>query len=886
MSQRVADEMRVPLGSDVGYSIRFDNKTSPQTRIKFVTDGILLREVTIDPLLSKYSVVIIDDAHDRSLASDILIGIMKRVLKKRPDLRVVISSATIDADAFMKFFSFSLNSVQDTDDKQNSLRGSRWGDIQKNPAVPDRSSQPRDRDIPTTSEEEVSDREYRSRRRMRRKYGSRKRSRKSSSASLERYPRTENKSRRSDNSETFYRDERRRESTRSHDSQYKLRSHSKNYSRRSRGKRDISSSSSVRQVSPPRFEDFKRLMQERRDMNKQAHPHEESRTSFSSLGNEEPHVKTSAPSSPLCEPVPASSSEMNAATDGFKCCVVQIPGRSYPVDIFYTAHPVADYVRAAVETAIYLHVSEALEIQKRWTEQVEAHGRQNRKPQLGAILIFLAGQEEVDAAVSMLLDRSQTHFPPSLSPASIYPLPLYSALPQNHQIPCFRPAPAHPEAPIRRKIVVATNIAETAVTIPDVTIVIDSCVAKTKAAIPSNGVSSLHVSPASIAACNQRAGRAGRVGPGRCYRLVREKDFFSLMPKQTVPEIMRTSLADVLLSLKVLGVVSLPAFELITPPSPPSFAFALEKLYALGAIDDTAALIEPFGRLLAELPLELELNKLILLSTTSQFHCAEEALIIASMMTVGNPFLPYNALPPPPKDAKTLISARDRLKASKNSFASAEGDFLTMYNIYSAWEARRKKGMGNSDVRKWIESHSLNIHSLERAANIKRQVEHALSCQNIIWEGVTLANAPCNIRGGLCGETGIIDVTPLLKCIAFAFCLNAARYSKEDGCYYFVRNFSGSDSNRGPPMVVSSSFSNFISAKAEHAKVVGGGRWVVFREAMAIGGERAEANMSDVSVIHPEWLHEACPLMYKPLSEILISKAKKTLTAGGTIDIE
>lgn len=104
VAARVADEMRCNLGQEVGYSIRFEDVTSGATKIKFLTDGLLLREALVDPLLSRYSVIMVDEAHERSLSSDVLLGLLKKIRKKRSDLRIIVSSATLQAEDFLNFF--------------------------------------------------------------------------------------------------------------------------------------------------------------------------------------------------------------------------------------------------------------------------------------------------------------------------------------------------------------------------------------------------------------------------------------------------------------------------------------------------------------------------------------------------------------------------------------------------------------------------------------------------------------------------------------------------------------------------------------------------------------------------------------------------------------
>ena len=111
MATRVAEEMRSKLGEEVGYSIRFEDLTSYKTRVKFLTDGLLLREALVDPLLSRYSVIMVDEAHERSLSTDLLLGILKKIRKQRPELRLVVSSATLQADDFLRFFAGDDESV-------------------------------------------------------------------------------------------------------------------------------------------------------------------------------------------------------------------------------------------------------------------------------------------------------------------------------------------------------------------------------------------------------------------------------------------------------------------------------------------------------------------------------------------------------------------------------------------------------------------------------------------------------------------------------------------------------------------------------------------------------------------------------------------------------
>ncbi|XP_024156526.1 probable pre-mRNA-splicing factor ATP-dependent RNA helicase DEAH9 isoform X2 [Rosa chinensis] len=321
VAARVAEEMGVKLGEEVGYTIRFEDATTQGvTMIKFLTDGVLLREMMDDPLLTKYSVVMVDEAHERSISTDILLGLLKKIQKRRPELRLIISSATIQAKSMAAFFQSS-------------------------------------------------------RKRRRRPEGE-------------------------------------------------------------------------------------------------------------ELG-------------PIMEPA-----------------VLSVEGRGFNVQIHYVEEPVADYLRAAVSTVLLIHDQEPM----------------------GDILVFLTGQDDIDAAVQLITEETQNRRKNS---SGLMVLPLYSGLPRADQELVFSPTPRG-----KRKVVISTNIAETSITLEGVVYVVDSGFSKQRFYNPISDIENLVVAPISKASARQRTGRAGRVRPGKCYRLYTEEYFVKEMSAEGIPEIQRSNLVS------------------------------------------------------------------------------------------------------------------------------------------------------------------------------------------------------------------------------------------------------------------------------------------------------------------------------------------------------
>lgn len=289
--------------------------------------------------------------------------------------------------------------------------------------------------------------------------------------------------------------------------------------------------------------------------------------------------------------------------------ILSIQGRQHPVDILYTEKPANNYIQAAVDAALAVHASEPI----------------------GDILIFLPGAEEIDDAVEVLRDHAPAaggsgRWGTSTAKGgtgegdSLQVLPFYSALPVNMQMKVFEPT----RAGVRR-VVVATNIAETSVTIDGIRYVIDSGVTRLPIYDPAKGFGSLVTTLTSKASAKQRAGRAGRVAPGKCLRLMTEEHYYDLLPAQTVPEMQRSDLSWVVLLLKALGVDDILHFDFLSPPAAETMIRALELLYALGALDEACRLTDPLGMTMAEFPVEPCVAKFLV--SAWDFDCIEVKLV-------------------------------------------------------------------------------------------------------------------------------------------------------------------------------------------------------------------------------------------------------------------
>ncbi|WEW57916.1 ATP-dependent RNA helicase [Emydomyces testavorans] len=561
VAARVAEEMGVKVGNEVGYAIRFEDATSDKTLLKYMTDGMLLRELLTEPDLGQYSALMIDEAHERTVPTDIACGLLKDIAKARPDLKLLISSATIDAQKFQKYFD----------------------------------------DAP----------------------------------------------------------------------------------------------------------------------------------------------------------------------------IFNIPGRRYPVDIHYTSQPEANYLAAAITTVFQIHITQGK----------------------GDILVFLTGQEEIEAAEQNLQETARKL---GGKVREMIICPIYANLPSELQTKIFEPTP-----PGARKVVLATNIAETSLTIDGIVYVIDPGFVKENVFNPRTGMESLVVMPCSRASAGQRAGRAGRVGPGKCFRLYTKWAYHNELEANTTPEIQRTNLSSVVLTLKSLGIDDLLDFDFMDPPPAETLIRALEQLYALGALNDHGELTK-IGRQMAEFPTDPMLAKAIL--AADKYGCVEEILSIIAMLGEAS------ALFYRPKDKKIHAdSARARFTIKDG------GDHLTLLNIWNQWV--------DSDFSYvWARENFLQQRSLTRSRDVRDQL--AKLCDRV---EVTIGSAGAN------------NLVPIQKAITAGFFPNAARLQRGGDSYRTVKN----------------SQTVYLHPSSTLFEV--NPKWVIYHELVLTTKEYMRSNMP----LQPEWLVEVAPHYHK-----------------------
>jgi pre-mRNA-splicing factor ATP-dependent RNA helicase DHX38/PRP16 len=346
-----------------------------------------------------------------------------------------------------------------------------------------------------------------------------------------------------------------------------------------------------------------------------------------------------------------------------------IPGRTFPVDIQYSRSPCEDYVDSAVKQVLAIHVSQGS----------------------GDILVFMTGQEDIEVTCDLIEERLRL----LVDPPKLLVLPIYSQMPADLQAKIFDPAP-----PNTRKVIVATNIAETSLTVDGIMYVVDSGFSKLKVYNPKMGMDTLQITPVSQANAGQRAGRAGRTGPGKAFHLYTEQAFKNDLYVQTIPEIQRTNLSNTVLLLKSLGVKDLLDFDFMDPPPQDTITTSLFDLWALGAIDHVGDLTE-IGRTMTSFPMDPSLAKMLITSST-EYSCSEEMLTIVSMLSVPSVF--YR-----PKERQ------EESDAAREKFFVPESDHLTLLHVYTQWRSN-----GYSDG--WCVRHFPHPKALRRAKEIREQL--------------------------------------------------------------------------------------------------------------------------------------------------------------------
>jgi ATP-dependent RNA helicase HrpA len=458
VAERIADELRVPLGEAVGYAVRFSDRSRRDTLVRLMTDGLLLTEIRRDRHLRRYDTIIVDEAHERSLNIDFLLGYVKRILPRRPDLKLIITSATIDPQRFSRHF----------------------GD---------------------------------------------------------------------------------------------------------------------------------------------------------------------AP-------------------------VVEVSGRTYPVEVRYRP---TDEEERDQEEAIADAVDELL------------------REGPGDVLVFLSGEREIRDTADALTGRLR----PDLEI-----LPLYARLSSAEQRRVFRPHS-------RRRVVLATNVAETSLTVPGIRYVVDPGTARISRYSARLKVQRLPIEAISQASADQRKGRCGRTADGICIRLYSEEEFAE-RPRFTDPEILRTSLAAVILQMAAAGLGDVEDFPFLDPPDRRQVRDGISLLQELGALDDRARLT-PLGRKLSHLPVDPRLGRMVL--EAGRLDCAEEVIVIAAALSIQDP----RERPADKREAADQLHAR---------FADERSDFLAYLNLWRYLRERQRE-LSNNQFRRRCRAEFLHHLRVREWQDLVEQLRQA-----------------------------------------------------------------------------------------------------------------------------------------------------------------
>jgi len=456
---------------------------------------------------------------------------------------------------------------------------------------------------------------------------------------------------------------------------------------------------------------------------------------------------------------------------------LSIPGRTFPVQVLYTAEPVEDFIDGCLEAVLQLH-----------TGYRESVG-------WGDILVFLPGQDEIEDMQALLrtalknleADRSEktsvydkmttsgqdkvtslkgmgANTLTALTPLdAAQVVPLYSALPPEQQMVAF--ADNIPGA--SRKIILSTNLAETSVTLANVAFVVDSGRHKTRRFNPATGMEALEVESIAKAQGTQRAGRSGRTRPGICLRMFTEETWEEL-EEAAAPEILRVNLAQVVLQLKAMKIEDPRKFDYVTPPDTQSLIKAFKQLYALGALDAGMQLTD-HGRKMAILPLSPVFANMVLKS--KEFGCVSEILTVVAMLSAENVFY---------RPSGENSGAAQKAAAAHRRFVSHEGDLPTLLSVYKAWTAeaaylgagvkhrdkRMKQMVGKEKMSHgdWCSRNYVNGRALGRAFDVRAQLEE-LCGRSSVKNGLGMD------VGSNCGG----DLLVFLKCICAGLFMQAAR---------------------------------------------------------------------------------------------------------------
>lgn len=416
--------------------------------------------------------------------------------------------------------------------------------------------------------------------------------------------------------------------------------------------------------------------------------------------------------------------------------LIHIAGRQHSVQTIYLHEPTQDIMEAALLRIFEIH---------------------RKEPLPGDILVFLTGSDAV-----MDLQRSVEEFIPQVITLDsglpkLQVLPLFAALPQAQQQLIFEPVPSN-----TRKVIIATNIAETSITVPGVRFVIDSGKAKIKRYRPSIGLDSLLVKPITKSSAEQRKGRAGREAAGKCWRLYTNKDFEKL-DKDTEPEILRTDLSSALLTMKARGIDDVLSFPLLAPPSREAMGRALLRLYQINALNDDGKLSET-GSKIARLPLTPPLGRVIIEAAKPDMDCLLHVIDIVSCFSVENIFLDIKDEDSRPEvgEARALLQRR-------------QGDHLTVLAAVQGYAAE------HSDRKAWARKHMISHRAMQNVMDARKQIRAQCVQAKLLAKEALIPGAD---------DHKIVSETTgnnILKCFLRGFLSNVARLVP-DGSYRTIYN--------------------------------------------------------------------------------------------------
>lgn len=459
-------------------------------------------------------------------------------------------------------------------------------------------------------------------------------------------------------------------------------------------------------------------------------------------------------------------------TDKDTSVILTVEGRMFESETFYLKEPCADYIKETVNTILKLH----------------------RKEKPGDILAFLTGQEEVHQAITMLREYIERQ---GFDEDELKILPMHGSLTHHDQLKVFFSVPKGV-----RKVIIATNIAETSVTIPGIVYVIDCGFIKLKWFSADSMTESLIIVPISKSSARQRSGRASRLRSGKVYRLYTEENFQDL-PLYNPPEMRRSDLCSTVLHMKALGIDNVLRFPFISPPPAKNLLATLEVLFGLGALDSDANLTSELGYFMAEMPTNPMMAKMLF--TSVEMECTDEILSIIAMLQVQSVFSK-------PTSGQGSINAR----IARRNFEVAEGDLITLLNVFTAF-------VENDCTKEFCGQNYVIYRNLKRAVEIKNQLSSLLTKQ---FKMPVLS----------CGN----EINRICRTIVTGYFPYAA-YLHHSGVYKTVR---GEIELNIHPLSV-------LYTEKQPS-------WIIFCEIL----QTTKLFIKDITVINQEWLLELSPHYY------------------------